>query len=199
MASDVSIVNIGLTLLGESRIISLDDNTKPAREAKAIYATVRDALLAGYNWNFAKARVALSALSEAPAFQYTKQYQLPSDCLRVWMVGDYYAGLDLTDYRGGPTEEYTIEGRRILTNMAAPLNLKYVKQVTDPNQFDPCFIKALGCRLAEDLAEPLTQSDSKRQRAEDKFKAELSAAVRANAISNPPQRLADDDWLMSRL
>lgn len=199
MASDVEIVNIGLTLIGESRITSLDDNVKPAREAKAIFAHLRDALLAKYNWNFAKARAALPALVDTPAFQYNTKYQLPSDCLRLIELNDYYVGLDLTDYRGSDTSEYAIEGREILTNWAAPLNIKYIKRVTNTSQFDPCFNLTLGARIGMDLCEALTQSDSKWQKAAMQFKQEISDAVRVNSISLPPRKLADDEWLMARL
>lgn len=199
MASNVEIVNAALTLLGESRIISLDDDVKPARESKAIFDMCRDALLAGYNWSFAMERVKLSAMVDAPSFGYSLQYQMPSDCLRLVMVGDSYVGLDLTDYRGSPTEEFAIDGRRILTDMAAPLPIRYVKRVEDSQQFHPNFVKMFSAKLAMDLCESLTQSDTKYQRARDIFKDELMLAIRANAIELPPRKLPDDEWLMSRL
>lgn len=199
MASDVEIVNVALTLLGESRIASLDDDTKPARESKAIFAVNRDALMAGYNWSFAKTREQLSALATAPAFQYALKYQLPSSCIRITQVGDHYVGLDLTDYRGSATELFTIEGREILTDIGAPLNLKFIKRVTDTAQFSANFAKAFAAYMAVDLAEPLTQSDTKRGRALEALKREISLAIRANAIELPPQKLADDEWLIARL
>lgn len=199
MATVISIVNVALTLLGESRIMSLSDNSKPAREANAIYESVRDSLLAGYNWSFAKTRAQLPASATAPAFEYAYAYPLPADCLRVVFVGDYYVGMDLTDYRGAPTEMFTIEGREILTDMGAPLNVKYIKSETDSAKFSANFVASLSAKLAENLAEPLTQSDTKRARAESAFKAEIRLAVRANAIELPPQKFADDEWVMSRL
>lgn len=199
MATVIDIVNVALTLLGESRIVSLLDNSKPAREANAIYEQVRDSLLAGHTWSFAKTRAQLPALVTPPLFEYSYAFQLPSDCLRVVMVGEYYVGVDLTDYRGSPTEEFTIEGRQILTNLGAPLNLKYVKRVEDSTQFSANFVACLSARLAEKLAEPLTQSDSKRARAESAFKDELKLAIRSNAIELPPQKFADDEWILSRL
>lgn len=198
MASEVDIVNLGLTLLGEARISSLDDPVKQAREAKAIYEMTRDALLAGYNWCFAFGREQLPALADAPPFGFDRQFQLPSDCLRVVMVGDVYVGVDLTDYRGAPAEEYTIEERKILTDWAAPLNLKYVKRVSNTALFQSNFAKAFGAQLAMDLCEALTQSDTKRDRAEKAFNREISLAVRANAIQLPPQKFPDDEWLLAR-
>ena len=199
MASEVEIVNVSLTLLGESRITSIDDDVKAAREAKALFAIERDSLLAAHNWSFAKTRAQLSALTTVPAFQYGIEYQIPSDCLRLIMVGDHYAGLDLTDYRGSPTEEFAIEGRKILTDMAAPLNIMYVKRVTDTGQFSANFITMFAASLSEKLAEPLTQSETKRARAGAALRAALNDAIRANAIELPPQKLPDDEWLMSRL
>lgn len=200
MSSDVEVANVALTLLGSARIASFDDNIKAAREISAIYETVRDATLAGQNWNFAKARAELPALVDPPVGnQFSAQYQLPTDCLRVVMVGDRYVGADLTDYRGSPTEEYAIEGRKILTDWSAPLLVKYISRVTDPNLFDPLFKKAFGCKLAEDLCEALSQSDTKRQRAMDTYRQTVAEAIRVNAIALPPQKLADDEWLMSRL
>lgn len=198
MASDVEIVNVALTALGESRIISLDDDVKPAREAKAIFTKIRDALLASFNWNFAKARASLPALVAVPAFGYARKFQLPANCLRVTFVGDYYVGADLTDYRGIPTDEYAIEGREILTNLGDPLNIKYVKQVTDPTQFGAAFTDAFGCRLARDLAVSLTNSVSKKNSMNEDYKVSIRDAIRANAIELPPSKLPDDEWLLSR-
>jgi hypothetical protein len=198
MASDVEIVNAALTLLGESRIISLNDNQKPARDAKAIFATSRDALLAAYNWSFAKTRVQLTASAITPLFGFDRAFPLPVDCLRVLTVGDYYVGADLSDYRGANPEVFTIEGRQILTNLGAPLNVQYVKRVEDASQFHPCFVKAFGCQLAFDLAESITQSNTKRQSMDRERNHQISLAVRANAIELPPQKLADDEWLLSR-
>src|SRR5687767_13639748 len=148
MASQVEIVNGALTILGSGRIISIDDDVKQAREAKAIYELRRDALFAAHNWNFAKARSRMSADADAPSFQYSLQYTLPSDCLRVIMLNDFYVGADLTDYRGSPVEEYTIEGRKVLTSWAAPLSIVYVKRVTDTTQFDAAFTWAFSADLA---------------------------------------------------
>jgi len=199
MASEVELVNVALTLLGEGRITSLDDDIKSAREAKALFTVNRDALLTSYTWSFAKARTQLSALVSTPVSEFNYQYQLPSDCLRVVKVGDYYMGLDVTDYRGASTKEFMIEGRLILTNLGAPLNLQYIARVVDTAQWQSTFARAFAAQMAMDLAEPLTQSDTKRDRAERAYARAISDAVRSNAIELPPERLPDDDWIMSRL
>lgn len=206
-ATIVEIVNMALTRLGEGHIVSMSDNTKPAREANTIYQATKDALLAGYNWSFSKTRAILTATLTAPVFEYTLAYDLPADCLRVLFVGDYYVGLNLADYLGMPAELFTIEGRQILTDMGtitAPstsnkINIRYIKKEDDVTKFSANFTSALVAKLAESLAEPLTQSETKRARAEQTFKDEIKIAIRANAIELPPQHLADDSWILSRL
>jgi hypothetical protein len=198
MASDVDIANYALTLLGEARIASLDDEVKAARECKAVYDIARDAILGAYNWRFAFTRALLPALSEAPAFGYDRQFQLPVDCLRIVMVGEFFAGVDLSDYRNAQTAEWTIEGRKLLTDYAAPLPLVYVFRNMDAAQYAPSFVKAFGSELAEQLAEPLTQSDTKRDRATAAKRDAIRLAVRENAIQLPPEKLPDDEWLLSR-
>jgi hypothetical protein len=119
--------------------------------------------------------------------------------LRIIKVADHYVGVDLTDYRGYPVEEFTIEGRKILTDLPAPLQLQYVKRVTDTALFPPTFTMAFAAELAAKLCEPLAQSNTKRQLAENTRNMEISKAVRSNAIELPPQKLPDDEWLLSRL
>lgn len=199
MASEVEIVNAALTLLGESRIISLDDDTKAAREAKALFTINRNALLASYSWSFAKAIKNLTQDGTNPGFGFSYRYMMPVTALHVIRVGDKFAGLDLTDYRGASTAEFNIFGRYIHTNLGAPLKFEYVDTVTDTGQFAAAFVKAFACYMAMDLAEPLTQSDSKRERAERAYQRAINLAIRANAIELPPQKLADDEWINARL
>ncbi len=200
MASQSSVVNFALTILGESnRIVTIDDDTKPAREAKALWDIARDAAQAAHNWNFAMARVQLNALTDVPPFGYGYKYAIPNTALRLVQIGDIWPGVDLTDYRGSNTSEFTLEEGCILTDMGAPLNLRYIKRVEDVGKFDALFNMTLSCKLAELLAEPLTQSSTKRNDARIQFERSLSDAIRANAIQLPPQKLADDEWLMCRL
>ncbi len=179
--------------------MSIDDDLKPAREAKAVWDIALEAMLAGYNWSFAMGRDSLSADVAAPAHIYALQYQLPSDSLRLVYLADRYVGADLTDYRTAPMPEFQIEGQKILTNIGAPLLIRYVKRITDTGLMPPPFVSCFGARLATLLAESLTQSSTKRQDAEVEFRKAISIAIRANAIEMPPEKLADDEWVLSRL
>lgn len=199
MASDVEIANVALTLLGTDRIMSLSDNVKAAREIDAVYTIARDGMLGAYNWSFAKTRAKLPELATAPAFEYLHQYAMPEDCLRLMFVGDYYAGLDLTDYRGASTKLFEIEQRNILTDIGAPLNIKYVKRIEDPELFPPAFVNCFAAELAYMVAEAITESNTKKEFAAAQRRHYVNLAIRANAIELPPEKLPDDEWLIARL
>ena len=128
--SDIQICNNALLRLGASTITSFDDGTTAANACNQVYEQVRDALLRMHTWNFALTRVALAADSAAPSFEYSYQYTLPSDFIRVQEIYQ----------QNGP---YRIEGQKLVTDMVAPLNLVYVSKITDPTQFDPLFVEVL--------------------------------------------------------
>lgn len=199
MASNVEIANRALTKLGARRVISLEDDTKEGREVKSMFNIVRDAELRKYNWRFSIKRAQLAAMAAPPAFGFDAQYRLPADYLKVIDVGDWYPGADLTDYVGADTSEYAIENGVILTNYAAPLNLRYVARIEDPSLFDSLFVESFACKLAMELAEPLTQSGAKRDQARGEYKDAIADAVRNNAIEKPPVKQADDTWILTRL
>src|SRR5271169_3492490 len=106
MASSVDICNLALSILGKPSIASLTDNSNAARILNIEYDMLRRALLEGPGiWRFTVKRASLPALTTVPVSgPFTTMYAMPSDCIRPLQVGDMYAGLDLSDYRQGPTD-----------------------------------------------------------------------------------------------
>lgn len=199
MASVIQVANRALTKLGSARITSLSDDVKAARAVSSCFDDLRDAELRAHRWQFAMKRASLAALAEAPAYGWDLQYQVPADFLKLDMVNDQFPSTVLENYIGEELVDYVLEGNKILTNIDAPLKLRYIAQVTDPNQWDPCFREALACRIAAELAEDLTQNATKRQLAWEEYKRAMVAAVRANAVERQPVKLADDAWVIGRI
>lgn len=199
MASVIQIANRALTKLGAARIISLGDDNKQSRAVLSCFDDLRDDELRSHRWSFAMRRTSLAADSEAPAFGFTYAYTLPADFLRLDLVNDEFPAVVMDNYIGVETNDYTIEGNKILANMAAPLKLRYIARIEDPNQMDVNFREALSCRIAAELAEDLTQSNQKRELAWNEYKQAVSRAVRTNAIEKPPMMQGDNQWIMSRL
>ena len=199
MASDVQIANRALSKLGQERIISFADNTKAARAITSCYDDLRQAELRAYRWQFCYKRVALPALADAPAFGFTAAYQLPADYLRLDLVDDRYPSAMLDSYVDTDLAEYVLEGNTILTNIAAPLRIRYGADITDAAQWDPLFREMFACRLAVDLCETLTQSNTKGQQIRADYAEARRQAYRAGAIERPPASLPDGAWIIGRL
>lgn len=199
MASEVSICNRALQILGSDSIIALTDDNNRAREMTRAYEPLRDAELERHWWRFATKRKALPALSSAPAFGYAYQYQVPNDLLALRTGGDLTPGADLSDLRAGSDSElYALEGRVILTDLGAPLNIVYSAKVTDPNVFSPSFCEVLSARLADECCERITGSDSKRLTCMKAYERALSEARRANALQRAASSPADAEWVVAR-
>ncbi len=197
--SDVAIANLALSRVGDARIASFEDNTVEARAIKAVYELTRDSEIYRHRWNFSARRESLAALSTTPVFGYAYAYQLPADCLRIHYVGEYYPGLSLSNLNASPRLDYRIEGRKILTDQAAPIMLLYGARITDPTQFDQAFVDALAYRLAMDVCQELTGSASKGEALKASYREAISEARRLDAIQDPPEAIADDTWLLARL
>ena len=179
MSSVVQICNIALTNIGEDKIAALNEENERARQCNLRYEDCRDAVLRSHPWNCAIARAELSADVTAPAWGYSKRYALPSNCLRVLDIQDYYV-------------DYSIEGRYILTD-ATSMKILYIKKVTDPTEFDSLLLHAIGLKLASEIAENLTGKSELRDRMLAKYLQILSEArgVDSQERSMPGEIIAD--------
>ena len=205
MASEVDIANRALSMLGEIRITSLTDASKPARAMNARYTLLRDAELSAYPWRFAVKRVQLAATTEVPAWGFSTIYERPIGDLRPIQVGGTQVSAETIgvfyESTGSSTENapYEIIAGKIHTDMSAPLDYEYIAQITDAGAFDPLFVEALAARLAADAAEELTQSNSKKEAALMVYKKTLAEARRVNSLYRPPRRRQPGRWMSSRI
>lgn len=150
MASgETNICNIALGRLGSSRILDISENSTEARACALQYPILRDELLRMHRWNFATKRGALTALVAAPAFGWSKQYSLPSDCLHVNQLNGFEENQE--------PRKWEIEGKYLLTD-ESEAQIRYTARVTDPAQFDALFVSALSCMLASRIAKDITGS-----------------------------------------
>lgn len=199
MASVIQVANRALTKLGAARITSLADDNKQARAVSSCFDDLRDAELRAHRWEFSLKRVELPALLTAPTFGYQYQYQTPSDFLKLDMVDDRFPDVYLDGYVNKEFLDWVLEGNKILTDIGAPLKLRYVARIEDPNEWDALFREALSCRIAAELAEDLTQSTGKRQQAWDEYKQAVREAVKAGGIERQPVLTGDNTWIFGRL
>lgn len=178
--SEVEICNMSLEELGVDTITSLtDDTSKRAQTCNRHYEATRDELLKMHDWHWARKRVALNRLVATPLNDYSWQFQLPTDFLRV--VKAYPEGCP-----------YNIVGTLLESNEPS-VNLLYVWRVTDPLTFDPLFVSALAYRLAWKMAMTLTGS---RERASDmlqKYSDALGISTNRDSSSDTPDEYVSDN------
>lgn len=188
---DVSICNLALQRVGAKSISALTEDSTAGRACNRVYEQARDSELREHPWNFARERVQVAADSTDPAFGYAKRYALPVNCLRILPTN----GENGTDTQ----DDFQIEGRFILTDNTSPINLVYIKQITDEAVFDELFIELLIARIAMDIAEKVTQSNKKKEAATEHYLAVKKMAKRVNAFERPPQDPPTDGWVNARL
>lgn len=147
--SEVDIANMALLKVGaKPKINHLTDDSDNARLCNQFYAPVRDAVLRGHPWNCAIHRKTITSLVDTPDSDWDYQFQLPANphCLRVLQVGEL---------KDQPVE-WVVEGRRLLTNEGTSIKLKYIKRITDTNEFDPLLVDAIALSLAIKIAMPVS-------------------------------------------
>lgn len=131
--SPLIICNMSLDLLKQDEISALDQTGgEVGRLCARWFDSRRRAVLRRHTWNFATKRTQLAEHAEAPTFNYTTQYALPSDFIRLVGIGELE---QLTDYQ--------IENNFLLCNESGSLSFRYIYNHTNLSQWDPLAIEVL--------------------------------------------------------
>ena len=186
MAEKIKIFNMTLIKVGITEPLTAPDQAvRNAAVLSSFYDDSRDAAMASHPWNFCSSRRELLASATAPLFEFGYAYDLPSDpyCLRVWEV------YDAEGY------EWVVEGRQILTDLSAPLKVKFIFRNLDEAQFSPGFITALVNRLAADSCYALSSSGTMKDRLEKDFNQSVADAKGYDGQEGTPQAI-DASYLL---
>ena len=146
---EIVICNQSLLSIGaEQFTLANQASNVQGEKCNLFYSQTRQALLRSFEWNFASKRKILTS-STTPDFGYDYQFKLPDDFLRLKTKGLY---------SGDPR---VIEGEYLLTDDDAP-EIKYIRNVEDPDEFDPLFTEVLILTLAKKLIPTIagTKSES---------------------------------------
>ena len=192
MASVVQICNSALNQLGASSITALTDDSKNARLCNERYTTIRDAVFRAHPWNCLIKRVQLAQDSDTPAWGFSYQYTLPSDCLRVLQIKDY-------------NSDYKIEGRKLLIE-ESEVYLIYLAMESDVNQLDVLLRETISACLAQDIAYAITSNLQVAKLMAEKYQAKLSEARHTDASEGyntdpnlaPTDQIITEDFINSR-
>lgn len=163
--SEVDICNRALMRLGQTSIVALTDNSNPARACNSLYPAARDATLRAYPWGFAKARAVLPKREAASAWEGLNVYDIPGDCM-------YIHRIDIEDNN----YKWKMEGRTIVTAATPPINILYIKKITEVPTMDELFVDTIVERLAADLSFPITRQAQLFDRFEKTYQVKLALA-----------------------
>lgn len=178
MSSAIDIANSALVTLGESPISSFEDSTNTATVVSVKWDIIRRSTLALHTWNFALKRSYLARTEASPEYKYAYKYGVPSDCLRVVEVY-----LD---------QDYKRERRAIYTNNEE-CQIKYIADITTPEEWDPLFVEAVAAKLAVELAYTIPRASGLIQTMEELYQRRLAAARHVDTSEDIPDRLDQFD------
>ena len=190
---EVVVCNQSLARLGSKRFTYANQATEiEGIQSELIYTQTRNALERSFEWPFCKDRKTLAPETNTPDFdEWDYRFKLPDNYLRMrsdYGIDDSYA----VDAR------FAIEGDCILSNNDE-IDLKYIKKVTDPDDFDPLFTEVLILTLAKKLI-PALPGTKAPTLLEDVARDLAEALSRARTVCRQESNTSGrSDWNLSRL
>lgn len=183
--SNVQIANRALSKTGTPRIESLTQaGSANARTMNAAYEITRNAELRRYQWSFAVKRDSVAADGDDPVWGDYNRFSLPNDFISL-----------IRDDESGLRTDWKVEGGFIITRDSAPLDIKYIARIEDPNLFDALFVEAFACKLALETCQEITQSTSKKSDLKQDYVFAISEARRVGAIEKGVIDFPEDDFI----
>ena len=192
--SAVDICNLALDILGDAPINSIaSPSTEDERLLSRWYDQTRQELLRKYIWNFSKRRANLSRIG-APAFDYSDEYQLPSDFIRLLSIGANPRERPLTAIN------FDIEGRKLLVDAegAATIKARYVADISVVTEFDSLFINILYLSLALKMAYKKTKRRTLVSDINGLLAADLIKATSVDGQEKPPIQIKRSKYNAAR-
>jgi hypothetical protein len=185
VATSIDIASNALILIGDDPITSFSEDSAGATAAANLYADTFKQVLAEHPWTFALKELQLSRLSQSPDDEtgYHYAFQMPADLIRLWALFPY--------------ANYTIVGNLIYSN-STELLARYVYNVSE-SLLPAHMIKTLEYRLAADFAMLITESATKAQYYEEKYRDMLAKAKSIDSQNRPQQPIIDSPFVDVRM
>lgn len=155
MADETDLLNDALGQFGATTITSISDGSINANHCLRFYPSLRRALLRAHHWNFALKWVQLAQDVTPPTAGFAYAYTLPADCLKVVNYGGTAPttsaiALVYPDSGIRVITRYKIEGRKLVSNDGT-VYIQYLRDVTNPDEWDGLFYQLVATWLASKL------------------------------------------------
>jgi len=187
----LDIANMALAVLDEAPIDSLDQDVKAARLLNLHFDLTREGELTKHAWVFAILSASIPGADTGSGdCTLNFVYELPADCLRP-----------LPPTQNGEPDGMPVSWRQeaglIYLDQPGPLALRYIANLTDPNDWDALFTEVLVAALAIKIAHPLTHKAGMIDIARAAYDRALDAAFSSNAVQRGG-RLYAGAWASQR-
>lgn len=188
MLTITEICNRALDKLGVEPINSVETPTLINEKRFArIYPQVKRRELRKRRWRCAVKEASLSATEgKSGGSRPRYRFPLPNDCLRP-----------LRD----DATTWEVYGKMLFWDGSGPLDIEYVADISE-TLFDDALADVIICKLAEEMAEPVSQNANKKAQMQQDYKDAVREASRDNAFLIGDEDLRDSDagfdWLGAR-
>jgi len=197
--TQIEVMNNALAMLGASLISDPAEDSEGARQLSRIYTATVQSELESNAWYFAKAQASLPLSADVPIYKFGNKYTLPADFIRLIELEDSWVFTDIRPVDTAPVPLYEMQGDAILTNISAPLNITYARDMTtSPDLWSPTFSDVVSASLASQSAMTLTKSGEMVKLASNMYAQAIRRAKHANAIQLPPVQFPDSSWIAVR-
>jgi len=174
--TELDVANMALAVLDEAPIVSLEENCKAARLMKLHFDVTREAELMKHAWVFAISTGDLTGLDRGSGWGTLNwQYDVPADFLRMlpWTYDNELSGVPISwEQRDG----------KLYSDQSSPRSIRYISNVTDPDDWDATFTEVMVAALAIKVAHALTHKAGMIQIAQQAYQTALRQAQAANAV-----------------
>lgn len=190
-ATELEIINMALDHLDEEFAIADNDQRPSVLILTRNFAQTRDALLVRHPWNFAVESQNLTTSTTSTAgWDYT--FAIPAEVLRI-------LPLQVRGRAGGQPIMHERRGSLLYVNAGDPLQVRYIKRVTDVTLFSPLFVEVLALALALRVAHAITHKQSYVDRLTAAYDRAMADAQRIDSLEGSAEAPLGEDWETARI
>lgn len=126
-------------------------------------------------------------------------YMLPQGFMRKASQNPNPGLSSTLGYPSNPaSSDWVFENTFFMTSDTGLVIFRFAADITNASEFDPLFVEGLGCKIALEVCEPLTQSTTKHEQIKADYKTVMRDARAVNGIETGSDAPPLDDYISTR-
>lgn len=188
-ASEVEVWNLALRSIGHNPIEDAAEETENARKCREFWPIVRDTMLEGFDWDFARRYGVLTQINDDAELDHgwTFAYEWPeNEALKIrGIVDPIVSNVDPVPFEVALRQ--ASNDRKILTDMSDAY-AKWTARVTEVSRYPGSFIDAAQVNLQARIIASISKSRENRDRADNLLRIATNIAQVATAQQKSNRR-----------